>query len=268
MKTNRFSEPQILAILRQAEGGVPVPELCREHGMSAASFYKRRSKYGHAAWRATTVRSRGERRRRLADRLAVSAGKFFPYGFDHNKPARDLLQRFGHILAQLGKPGSATACTGAGRIDDHTLAFYILRPRLSHRPLACERTYARGLGGSSLRCNLVLCRGHHQLLELQFHLVKQSRGALGTLSAKLPPQLFDRQLQFGDQRLAVGQHRLGIGGLRHRNVPLGDDSIALGNNAIMFSLQYFTLGKQRQIGARKVRRKIQRLRSHEAIRSD
>lgn len=35
-----------LAILRQAEGGVPVPELCREHGMSTASFYKWRSKYG------------------------------------------------------------------------------------------------------------------------------------------------------------------------------------------------------------------------------
>ncbi len=45
MKMSRFSEPQILAILRQAEGGVPVPELCREHGMSTASFYKWRSKY-------------------------------------------------------------------------------------------------------------------------------------------------------------------------------------------------------------------------------
>ena len=32
MKTSRFSEPQILAILRQAEGGVPVPELCRDTG--------------------------------------------------------------------------------------------------------------------------------------------------------------------------------------------------------------------------------------------
>ncbi|MBN9056620.1 MAG: transposase, partial [Rhizobiales bacterium] len=40
MKTSRFSEPQILAILRPAEGGVPVPDLCREHGMSTASFYK------------------------------------------------------------------------------------------------------------------------------------------------------------------------------------------------------------------------------------
>lgn len=46
MKTSRFSEPQILAILCQAEGGVPAPELCREHGMSTASFYKWRAKYG------------------------------------------------------------------------------------------------------------------------------------------------------------------------------------------------------------------------------
>ena len=46
MKTSRYSEPQLLAILRQAEGGVPVAELCREHGMSDASFYKWRAKYG------------------------------------------------------------------------------------------------------------------------------------------------------------------------------------------------------------------------------
>ena len=46
MKMTRYSEPQILAILRQAEGGLPVAELCREHGMSNASFYKWRAKYG------------------------------------------------------------------------------------------------------------------------------------------------------------------------------------------------------------------------------
>jgi putative transposase len=46
MKMTRYSDPQIFAILRQAEGGVPVSELCREHGMSNASFYKWRSKYG------------------------------------------------------------------------------------------------------------------------------------------------------------------------------------------------------------------------------
>jgi len=46
MKKSRFSETQIMTILKQAEGGVPVPELCREHGMSNASFYKWRAKYG------------------------------------------------------------------------------------------------------------------------------------------------------------------------------------------------------------------------------
>ena len=46
MKTSRFTDSQIIAILKQAEGGSPVPELCREHGISNATFYKWRSKFG------------------------------------------------------------------------------------------------------------------------------------------------------------------------------------------------------------------------------
>lgn len=46
MKTSRFSDAQIIAILKQAESGSPVPELCREHGISSATFYKWRSKFG------------------------------------------------------------------------------------------------------------------------------------------------------------------------------------------------------------------------------
>ena len=46
MKTSRYIEAQILAILRQAEGGMPVAELCRAHGTSSASFYKWRAQYG------------------------------------------------------------------------------------------------------------------------------------------------------------------------------------------------------------------------------
>ena len=46
MKLSRFSDSQIIAILKQAEAGSSVPELCREHGMSSALFYKWRSKYG------------------------------------------------------------------------------------------------------------------------------------------------------------------------------------------------------------------------------
>lgn len=46
MKTSRFSDSQILAILKQAEAGIPVPDLCREHGISSAAFYKWRAKFG------------------------------------------------------------------------------------------------------------------------------------------------------------------------------------------------------------------------------
>jgi putative transposase len=46
MKKSRYTDSQIMAILKQAEAGAPVPELCREHGMSSATFYKWRSKYG------------------------------------------------------------------------------------------------------------------------------------------------------------------------------------------------------------------------------
>jgi putative transposase len=46
MKTRRFTDSQISAIVKQAECGSPVPELCREHGISNATFYKWRAKYG------------------------------------------------------------------------------------------------------------------------------------------------------------------------------------------------------------------------------
>jgi putative transposase len=46
MKTGRYSDAQIMGILKQGESGVPISELCREHGMSNASFYKWRVKYG------------------------------------------------------------------------------------------------------------------------------------------------------------------------------------------------------------------------------
>jgi len=46
MKKSRFSDGQIIAVLKQAEDGTPVPELCREHGISSATFYKWRAKYG------------------------------------------------------------------------------------------------------------------------------------------------------------------------------------------------------------------------------
>jgi putative transposase len=46
MKTSRFTDSRILAEFKEAEGGQPVPTLCCEHGMSSATCYKWRAKYG------------------------------------------------------------------------------------------------------------------------------------------------------------------------------------------------------------------------------
>jgi putative transposase len=46
MKKSRFTDSQIMEALKRAEAGVSVPELCRELGVSTATFYKWRSKFG------------------------------------------------------------------------------------------------------------------------------------------------------------------------------------------------------------------------------
>ena len=46
MKTSRYTDSQILAIPKQNQSGAKVTDLCREHGMSSATFYKWRAKYG------------------------------------------------------------------------------------------------------------------------------------------------------------------------------------------------------------------------------
>jgi putative transposase len=46
MKYSKYPDSQILLILSKAQGGMPVPDLCREYGMSSATFYKWRAKYG------------------------------------------------------------------------------------------------------------------------------------------------------------------------------------------------------------------------------
>jgi putative transposase len=46
MKRSRFSESKIVSILKEGEAGIPVPELCRSHGVSPATYYNWKAKYG------------------------------------------------------------------------------------------------------------------------------------------------------------------------------------------------------------------------------
>ena len=46
MKRSRFSEEQIIAILKEHEAGMPTADVCRRHGISSATFYKYKAKFG------------------------------------------------------------------------------------------------------------------------------------------------------------------------------------------------------------------------------
>lgn len=46
MRKSKFTESQIMAVLAEGEAGMPVAEVCRKHGISSATFYKWKAKYG------------------------------------------------------------------------------------------------------------------------------------------------------------------------------------------------------------------------------
>ena len=74
MKRKNYTEEQIINILKEAESGVPAKDLCRKHGMSAASFYAWKRKYGGMdVSEAKRLKALEEENRRLKKLVAEQA---------------------------------------------------------------------------------------------------------------------------------------------------------------------------------------------------
>jgi hypothetical protein len=145
-----------------------------------------------------------EWRRRLADCLAIPARELLPHRLDHLEAARDLLQRFRHVLAQLRQPCAAAAPADCRRLHHDAFTLNVIRKGFAHRPLAGEGAYGLRLRRRSLSRQFILARRRHQLFELQFQLVDQPLGALTAWAMLLALEFADLQLQIRDQRFGAG----------------------------------------------------------------
>lgn len=107
-----------------------------------------------------------EWRWRLADGLAVPAGDLLPDMLDHLPLARDNLQRFGDVLAQLRQARAAASGAAARRRYHDTLARQMVGEGFARRPVARERSHRRCFRGSGLGREFILARVRFQLLQL------------------------------------------------------------------------------------------------------
>ena len=219
-----------------------------------------------------------ERRRRLGDPLAIAAGELLAHRLDDLEAARDLLQRLGHILADLRQPRSTAAGTGRWSLNDDALVFDVIRPGLADRPLAHEGAHGLRLCRRGLRGKLILARRGDEFFKFQFQLLDQPRRALGTRPVQFAFELLDPQLEMRDQRLVVRQLRPRVGRF---GLPIDGFGLYLGDlrrgriafdldpqPRFAFSPQRLTFDQQRRLGTGKIRRKIIRLQTHEASESD
>ena len=154
-----------------------------------------------------------ERRRRLADLLAVAAGELLSNRLDHLPPARRRLQGPRHILAELAQTRSATAFASGRRIDDDAFVRQMVRERVALGGATGEGADTRRFRDRLLSRQFVFRSARRQLFKGERQLCDQPLRALRPLSINLALQFGDAQFLRGDQRHVF--RRLGP---RHRQL--------------------------------------------------
>ena len=134
-----------------------------------------------------------ERRRRLADLLAVPAGELLPHGLDHFPLARNRLQGLGHVLAELAQPRAAAAGAGCRRLDHHALARQMLGEGVARRPLALKPATVVVLATACSAASSSSVALASSSSSCKRQLIDQPRRALRVLPVDLALQLGDLQ---------------------------------------------------------------------------
>src|SRR5882724_1549493 len=118
MKRGRLTEEQIIAVLREQESGVPTAEVCRKHGVSTATFYKWKSKFGGLdVSDAKRLRSLEDENGRLKRMLADAM-------LDNGSRSRAHIEDRVQHLAHIDRAPAATALGGRDqRFDQRPFAF-------------------------------------------------------------------------------------------------------------------------------------------------
>ena len=141
-----------------------------------------------------------ERRRRLADLLAVAAGELLAHRLDHLPPARRRLQGPRHILAELAQTRPAAAFAGGRRINDDAFARQVVRECVALGGATDEGADTRRFRDRLLSRQFVFRGARRQLFEGERQLRDQPLRTLRPLSINLALQLGDAQFLRGDQR--------------------------------------------------------------------
>ena len=164
--------------------------------------------HGEQARPEQSARGGVERCRWLGHGLAGSAGEPLAHGLDHLPPARDHLQRLGHILPQLRQPVRSAARAAHRREDYHPLARQMIGKRLARGARPRERHHV-GADRGALAQGLVLAGARFQLLEPELQLVDQQMAPLGALAIQCAAHLLVLELEQRDPCRQIGVHRPG-----------------------------------------------------------